>query len=268
MSTMPVRKQLLLTALVIWFVGAPLDVPCQIQKALDDSAAMLWIREMEAKAVTEGRSPSPFLGDDHIRKSLPNRGRNPVGKRIQIGPREIAVERYFWTASAMMNRFWEEPQRRRQWNLMITDVIVIARVLSVSREQEKCAYGTQVDIQVAKYLKGTGPDTVRVKLVRRRKISETTILLSSGEPEFEDGESILLHLSATPIRGHHQVTVNSAPNCIDFFYVTNTGGAYYEVASVEDAKRTIVDGKLKWRGQTRTLEEVEASILKDLQATF
>ena len=262
------KWRLLLTAIVIWVAIEPLDVQCQVQKALDDSAAMLWIKEMEAKAVVEGRSLSPFLSDDYIRESFPKRGRKPIGQRIQIGQREIDVERFFRTVSALMDRFWKEPQRRNRWNLMMTDLIVIGRVLSVSREQDICVYGTQVDIQVARYLKGTGSDTVRVKLVRRRKISEKTILLSSGEPKFEIGESILLQLSVTPIRGHHQVTVNSTPDCIDFFYVTNTGGTYYEVASVEDAKRTIVDGKLKWRGDTLTLEEVEASLLADLKATF
>ena len=268
MSTMPVRKQLLLTALVIWFVGAPLDLPCQIQKALEDSAAMSWIREMEAKAIVEGRSLSPFLGDDHIRKSLPKRGHNPVGKRIQIGPREIAVERFFWTASAMRIRFREDPERRYQWNLMMTDNVLIGTVLSVSKEEETSVYGTQVDIQVVKYLKGTGLDTIQVKLTRGRKITDRTFLLSSGEPYFQVGEEALLQLSATPFQGHDQVVRNSTPDCIGFFYVTNTGGDYYEVAGVEDAKRNIVDGKLKWRGKTRTLEEVEASILMDLQVKF
>ena len=262
------QKHLVFIAFISWFASEPLDVQCQIQKALDDSASMLWIREMEAKAVVEGRSVSPFLSDENIRKSLPKRGRNPIGKRIHIGQTEIALERFFWMASAMRLRFRGEPERHLQWNLMMTDLVLIGTVLSVSNEEETCVYGTEVEMQVVKYLKGTGPDTIKVKLTRGRKISERSFLLSSGEPDFIVGEQTLLQLSATPIQGHDQVARNSAPDCVDFFYVTNTDGEYYEVAGVEDAKRDIVDGKLKWRGQTRTLEEVEASILRDLRDTF
>ena len=268
MPMMRRKKRLLLAALVMWLAIEPTDVQCQVQKALDDSAAMSWIREMEAKAIVEGRSLSPFLGDDRIRKSLPKRGRNPVGKRIQIGPREIAVERFFWTASAMRIRFREDPERRYQWNLMVTDIVLIGTVLSVSKEEETCVYGTQVDIQVVKYLKGTGPDTIQVKLTRGRKITDRSFLLSSGEPYFQLGEEALLQLSATPFQGHDQVVRNSTPDCIGFFYVTNTGGDYYEIAGVQDAKRNIVDGRLNWRGETRMLEEVEASLLMDLQNVF
>ena len=55
-------KRLLLTVLAIWIVVVPVGVSCQVQKALEDSAAMSWIREMEAKAIVEGRSLSPFWG--------------------------------------------------------------------------------------------------------------------------------------------------------------------------------------------------------------
>ena len=260
-------KRLLLTVLAIWIVVVPVGVSCQVQKALEDSAAMSWLTSMVAKAVSQGKDS--FLKDEYLRNSLLLRGQRAIGKRMtQIGAREIAVERFFWTVQAMRNRFMREPLRNFRWNLMMTDLIVIGRVLSVSKEVEICAYGTHVDIEIAKYLKGTGPDTIQVKLIRGRKITDRSYILSSGEPQFAVGEEILLHLSATPIAGHDQVAVNSLPGCTGFFYLTNTGGDYYEVAGVEDAKRDIVDGKLKWRGKTRTLEEVEASILRDLQVKF
>lgn len=262
------QKRLLLIAILSWFAFEPLEAQCQIQKALDDSKAMSWIREMEAKAVAEGRSISPFLSDDFIRKSLPKRGRNPIGKRLNIGQREIELERFFWMASAMRNRFRDDPDRHLQWNLMMTDLVLVGTVLSVSNEEEICVYGTKVDIQVVRYLKGTGSDTIQVKLTRGRKISERSFLHTSGEPNFHVGEQALLQLSATPIQGHDQVARNSASDCVDFFYVKNTDGEYYEVAGVEDAKQTIVEGKLEWRGTTRTLNEVESSILLDLKATF
>ena len=260
-------KRLLLTVVAIWIVVVPVGVSCQVQKALEDSSAMSWLTRRVAKAVADGKES--FLEDEYLRNSLLLRGRRPIGKRmIQIGPQEIAVERFFWKVQAMRNRFWRDPLRNLQWNLMMTDLIVIGRVLSVSKEEEICAYGTHADIEVAKYLKGVGPDTIQVKLIRGRRITDRSFILSSGEPQFEVGEEFLLHLSATPTNGHDRLAVNSLPGCTGFFYLTNTGGDYYEVAGVEDAKRNIVDGKLKWRGKTRTLEEVEASILMDLQVKF
>ena len=236
-------------------------------KALDDSAAMSWLDSRVAKAVGEGKDS--FLEDEYLRKSLLLRGHSPIGTKVnQIGKREIAVERFFWTVQVMRSRFGRDTLKNFQWNLMMTDLIVTGRVLSVSKEEEICVYGTQVDIKVGKYLKGTGPDTIEVKLVRGRKIRERSFILSSGEPQFEVGEEILLHLSATPAMGHCEVAVNATPDCVDFFYVTNTDGEYYEVAGVEDAKQTIVEGKLEWRGTTRTLNEVETSLLLDLKASF
>lgn len=267
MPMMRRKKRLLLAALVMWLAIEPLDVQCQVQKALDDSATMVWLSGLLEKGIADGKDS--ILEDEYIRKMLIERGRSPIGKRmIQIGPREIQVERFFWTVSAMRNRFAKEPKRSLQWNLIMTDLIVIGRVLSVTREEKLCAYGTQVAIEVDRYLKGTGLNTVYVKLVRGRKVSERSVIVSSGEPKFEVGEEVLLHLSATPIVGHDMAVVYSMSNCTGFFYVTNTGGDYYEVAGVDDAKRTIVDGKLKWRGKTCTLEEVESSILTDLQTTF
>jgi hypothetical protein len=260
-------KRLLLTVLSVWIVVVPVGVCCQAQKAIDDSAAMSWLTMREAKAVAEGKDS--FLEDEYLRKSLLLRGRSPIGKRMTlIGPREIQMERFFWTVQAMRNRFWRDPLRNLQWNLMMTDLIVTGRVLSVSKEEEICVYGTQVDIQVRKYLKGTGPDTIEVKLVRGRKIGERSFILSSGEPRFEIGEELLLLLSATPALGHDEVATTATTDCIGFFYVSNTGGEYYEVAGVEDAKKTIVDGKLEWRGEPLTVDEVETRISADLKSTF
>ena len=267
MATTCRKWRLLLTTIVMWLAFEPLDVQCQIQKALDDSAAMVWLSGLLEKGIADGKDS--IFEDEYIRKMLQERGRSAIGKRmIHIGPREIQVERFFWTASAMRNRFAKETQRSLQWNLIMTDLIVIGRVMSVAREEEVCAYGTQVAIEVDRYIKGTGPNTVYIKLVRGRKVSERSAIVSSGEPEFEVGEVVLLLLSATPIVGHDMAVVYSMSNCTEFFYVTNTGGDYYEVAGVDDAKRTIVDGKLTWRGKTRTLKEVESSILMDLQTTF
>ncbi len=252
---------------VVWFSGVPTDVRCQAQKALDDSAAMSWLTGMVSKAVAEGKDS--FLEDDYLRKSLLLRGRSPIGTKVnQIGKQEIAVERFFWTVQAMRNRFWRDPLRNFQWNLMMTDLIVTGRVLAVSKEEELCAYGTRVDIKVVKYIKGAGPVTIQVKLIRGRKIRERSFILSSGEPQFEVGEEVLLLLSATPTSGHDQVAINATPDCVGFFYVKNTGGEYYEIAGVKDAKQTIVDGKLEWKGETLSLAEVEASLLADLKVTF
>ena len=260
-------KRLLLTVLAVWIVVVPVGVYCQVQKAIDDTSAMSWLTRRVAKAVAEGKDS--FLEDEYLRNSMLLRGRSPIGKRMTlIGPREIQVERFFWTVQALRSRFWRDPLRNFQWNLMMTDLIVVGRVSLVSKEEERCAYGTHVDIKVAKYLKGTGPDSIQVKLIRGRKVGERSFILSSGEPRFEVGEELLLLLSATPAMGHCEVATNATPDCADFFYVTNTGGEYYEVAGVKDAKRTIVDGKLKWRGETLSLEEVEASLLADLKVTF
>ena len=261
------KRRLLFAFFVMWFLCVPTDVRCQVQKALDDSAAMSWLTGMVSKAVAEGKDS--FLEDEYLRKSLLLRGRSPIGTKVnQIGKREIAVERFFWTVQAMRNRFWRDPLRNFQWNLMMTDLTVTGRVLSVSKEEEVCVYGTQVDIQVGKYQKGTGPDTIEVKLVRGRKIGERSFILSSGEPQFEVGEEILLQLSATPAMGHCEVAINATPDCLGFFYRRNTGGEYYEVAGVMDAKRTIVDGKLVWRGETLSLADVEAILEADLKVTF
>ena len=261
------KWRLLLTAIVMWLAVEPLDVQCQVQNAVDDSAAISWLNSRVAKAVGEGKDS--FLEDEYLRKSLLLRGHSPIGKRMTlVGQREIQVERFFWTVLAMRNRFIDEPQRRLQWDLLMTDVIVTGRVLSSSKEEKLCAYGTQVTIEVDRYLKGTGAGTIVIKLTRGRKISDRTLLLSSGEPHFEVGEEVLVQLSATPTRGHFQVTGNSTPDCLEFFYVTNTGGAYYEVAGIEDSKRTIIDGKLKWRGKNLTVDEVEASVSADLKSTF
>ena len=261
------KWRLLLTALVMWLAVDPLDLLCQVRNAVDDSAAMSWLNTKVANAVAEGKDS--FLEDEYLRKSLLFRGHSPIGKRMTlIGPREIQVERFFWKVLAIRNRFIKEPQRRLQWDLMMTDVIVTGRVLSVSREEKLCAYGTQVTVEVDRYLKGTGTGTVLIKLIQGRKISDRTILLSSGEPHFEVGEEVLVQLSATPTRGHFEVTGNSKSDCLEFFYVTNTGGAYYEITGIEDSKRTVVDGKLNWRGQTLTVAEVEARVSADLKSTF
>ena len=261
------KERVVFVAFVVWFSGVPTDVRCQVQKALGDSAAMSWLNSMVAKAVAEGKAS--FLEDEYLRKSLLLRGHSPIGTKVnQIGKREIAVERFFWTVQAMRNRFRRDPLRNFQWNLMMTDLIVTGKVLSVSKEEELCAYGTQVDIKVVKYIKGAGPVTIQVKLIKGRKIRERSFILSSGEPRFDVGEEVLLLLSATPTSGHDQVAINATPDCLGFFYRRNTGGEYYEVAGVRDAKRTIVDGKLVWRGETLSLADVEAILEADLKVTF
>ncbi|MFH1008604.1 MAG: hypothetical protein V1800_14080, partial [Candidatus Latescibacterota bacterium] len=77
----------------------------------------------------------------------------------------------------------------------ISDCIVIGKVKEVKAHPEE-PYHTWVTVSVAQYLKGgSGESEVLVKLITGMRADGTGTSVST-DPEFEEGEEVLLHLSS------------------------------------------------------------------------
>ena len=243
---------------LVWVVVhfTPCPVAAQMRLVMEHPTTEQWLAEKRA------RRPVDRLSDEVLLRKL--RPRRP-GKLLDIGEEELAVERYFQTAMRVMGRFHDHrgkipPEKNRQWRLLAADIVAIGEAVMVRDEPMVCNYGSEAIFRVSKYLKGSGGDSLIVKWISGGRPGGKTILVLHEEC-FEVGEKALVMLTTVPFKMHREVLGRSCTDETQLFYLTDTGGAYYE--SMVTA--TIEDGRLEWFGREMDLADAEAEVIADLQ---
>lgn len=246
---------------LIWVLVLVITGPVlgQMNRVFNDSSATEWLQRQRVERPEDPFSDQALVKDMRLHKGI-------LQQYITIGERELSVHRRFAEGIYLQYRFREDSRKNFQWRLHMTDVVAIGTVQEVSDETEICEYGTKVVVDVSRYLKGQGGNTVVIKLISGKRTSEKKIILVH-EPTFKVGEKVLVFLTMMPFRLHKEIISRPCPGQMDLFYLTNTGGSYFELG-VAGTKKSIRNGRLDWKGDTRTLADVENEILADVDARF
>jgi hypothetical protein len=231
-------------------------VAAQMRLVMEHPTTDQWLADMRASR------PEDPLSDEALLRS-------PLSKRLEkvldIGEEELAVERYFQTATWVMGRFADPrdripPEKNRQWRLLAADIVAIGEAVMVRDEPMICNYGSEAVFRVSRYLKGSGGDSLIVKWISGSRPGGMRVIVVHEEG-FRVGEKALVMLTTVPFRLHGQRTQRHCPDESQLFYLTDTGGAYYESMAIA----TIEDGRLEWFGRGMDLADAEAEVKADLQ---
>ncbi len=247
-------SRLIANILAVLLIGAT-PLLAQVQVAIQHPTSEEWL----AQRRTYYREDP--LSDDILLRGLSRR----LAKFIELGPKELEIERYFQTGLFLTGRFHDRlsltpTAKERQWRLLMSDVIIRGEVSAVRDEAENCGYGTEVTIEVTKCFKGDSTKTVTVHLISGKR-PHGKIVVVVHEARFDVGERIIALLTTVPFQMHQEVLRHPCPDQTDLFYITNTGGAYFELMTVAKIDKA----SLTWFDREMSLPAVEEEIQEDLR---